>query len=72
MNTTSTLARREAAFCTVEEAARILGIGRSLAYTEARRYLATGGQAGLPVIRIGRRLLVPLAALERLMNGVQP
>jgi len=68
---TPTLVRSEAAFCTVEEAARILGISRSLAYSEARRYLATEGRAGLPVIRIGRRLLVPLAALERLMNGFQ-
>lgn len=65
----STATRRDAAFCTVEEAARILGVSRSLAYTEAHRYLRTDGREGLTVIRFGRRLLVPLSALERLMNG---
>ena len=41
---------------TVEEAATLLGIGRSAAYEAARR-----GQ--LPTRRVGRRLLVPLPAL---------
>ncbi|MDQ3462989.1 MAG: helix-turn-helix domain-containing protein [Actinomycetota bacterium] len=41
---------------TVEEAAALLGIGRSAAYEAARR-----GQ--LPTRRVGRRLLVPLPAL---------
>ncbi len=49
---------------TVEEAARLLGISRSLAY-EA---VAAGK---LPSIRIGRRVLVPRAALERLLDGEQ-
>lgn len=43
---------------TVEEAARCLGIGRSGAYAAAR-----AGE--IPVIRVGRRLLVPRAALDR-------
>ena len=41
---------------TVEEAASLLGIGRSAAYEAARR-----GQ--LPTRRLGRRLLVPVPAL---------
>lgn len=41
---------------TVEEAAALLGIGRSAAYEAARR-----GQ--LPTRRVGRRLLVPVPAL---------
>lgn len=45
---------------TVVEAARILGIGRSAAYQGVK----TGE---LPTIRIGRRLLVPVVALERLL-----
>lgn len=45
---------------TVPEAARALGIGRNPAYAAVRR-------GDLPVIRIGRRLLVPKAALERLV-----
>ena len=40
------------------EAGKVLGIGRSAAYEAAR----TGE---LPTIKIGRRLLVPIVALER-------
>jgi excisionase family DNA binding protein len=47
---------------TVDEAAARLGIGRNTAYDAA-----ASGQ--LPTIRIGRRLLVPCAALERLLGG---
>jgi excisionase family DNA binding protein len=46
----------------VEEAARQLGISRSSAYEAIR-----SGQ--LPSIKIGRRVLVPVAALERLLSG---
>jgi excisionase family DNA binding protein len=49
---------------TIEEAARALGIGRSAAYLAAHR-------GDLPVIRIGRRYVVPRVALERLLNGNQ-
>jgi excisionase family DNA binding protein len=49
---------------TVEEAAALLGIGRTSAYQAV-----ASGQ--LPVVRIGRRLLVPRAALERLLDGAQ-
>jgi len=45
----------------VEAAARALHISRNLAYQAARN-----GQ--LPCIRIGRRLLVPRRALERLLE----
>ena len=44
----------------VPEAAKILGISRGLAYE-----LARSGQ--LPVVRLGRRLLVPKVALERML-----
>ena len=55
---------------TVEEAAEVLRIGRTLAYTLARRYQATGGRAGLPVVRVGHRLRVPRWALMELaVNG---
>jgi excisionase family DNA binding protein len=46
---------------TVEEAGRLLGIGRSLAYEAARR-------GELPTIRLGRRLLVPTARLQALVG----
>lgn len=49
---------------TVEEAARLLGISRSLAYDMARR-----GQ--LPTLKFGRRLVVPRRALEGLIEESQ-
>jgi excisionase family DNA binding protein len=45
---------------TVEEAARVLGIGRGPAYQAVRR-------GDIPSIRIGKRMLVPRAALERML-----
>jgi excisionase family DNA binding protein len=47
---------------TVEEAAHVLGIGRSAAYQAVAR-------GELPSLRIGRRLLVPRSALDRLLTG---
>jgi excisionase family DNA binding protein len=44
----------------VPEAARILGIGRSAAYEAVRR-------GEIPSIRLGKRLVVPRAALERML-----
>ena len=46
---------------TLNEAARRLGISRALAYEAAHR-------GELPVCRIGRRVLVPRAALLRLLE----
>src|SRR6478752_2004235 len=55
---------------TVEEAAHILRVGRSLAYTLARRYLDTAGRDGLPVLRVGSCLRVPRwALLEFIQTG---
>ena len=48
---------------TIEEAARLIGIGRSSAYQAAQ----TGE---IPTVRIGRRLLVPVQALEGLLATV--
>ncbi len=47
---------------TVEEAAQVLGIGRSCAYEAAR-------QGQIPVVRVGRRFVVPRAALEEFLQG---
>jgi excisionase family DNA binding protein len=49
---------------TVEEAARALGINRNSAYEAARN-------GELPAIRIGRRLLVPKVAFQRLLEGAR-
>jgi hypothetical protein len=51
---------------TVDEAAGVLRIGRSLAYKLAGEYDATGGVSGLPVIRLGGCLRVPRWALLEL------
>lgn len=50
---------------TVEEAAEKLGISRPVAYQAVNR-------GDIPVIRIGRRILVPVAALEKLLNSAGP
>lgn len=55
-------------FVNVDEAARLLGISRSLAYELANRWIESGSVDGLPTIRLGRRLLVNRAALERLAD----
>ncbi len=53
---------------TIEEAARVLRIGRSLAYQLAREYLQSGGTTGMPVLRIGASCLrVPRWALLELV-----
>jgi excisionase family DNA binding protein len=54
---------------TIEEAAEVLRIGRTAAYGLARQWRATGGQAGLPVVELGRTLRVPRSALEQLLTG---
>jgi hypothetical protein len=57
------------ALLTVEEAARVLRIGRSLGYELARRYLASNETEGLPVIRFGHACLrVPRWALVELIR----
>ncbi len=50
---------------TVPQVARLLGIGRGLAYELVR-------QGKLPALRFGRRLLIPRVALMRLLAGELP
>lgn len=45
----------------VEEAGRQLGLSRNSAYQAA-------GRGEIPTIKIGRRLLVPVVAFERLLD----
>lgn len=61
MSTTET-----SSLLTIEEAAAVLRVGRSLAYRMAHEYLATGGTAGMPVLRFGSCLRVPRWALLEL------
>ena len=56
---------QESLTMTVEEAAAALNISRSLAYEAAR-------DGRLPCIKIGRRLLIPRSALEKLLADPKP
>jgi len=47
------------------DAGRMLGLGRNATYEAISR-------GEIPAIRIGRKLLVPKRALERLANGDPP
>lgn len=47
---------------TVEEAAVLLGISRGLAYEQVRLGV-------IPALRLGRRLVVPVRALEAMIAG---
>ena len=49
---------------TVEEAAQALGISRAQAYA-----LIARDAFPVPVIRLGRRVVVPLKPLQRLLDG---
>ncbi len=51
----------ERATYTIEEVAKMLGIGRSSAYQAVR-------VGEIPTIRVGRRLLVPRLALEKMLG----
>jgi excisionase family DNA binding protein len=53
---------KKAETTTIEAAAKRLRIGRNQAYEAAQR-------GEIPVIRIGRRYLVPTAALDRMLHG---
>ena len=48
--------------CTVDEAAKQLGIHRNHAYAACK-------SGEIPTIRIGKRILVPQAALDRMLDG---
>lgn len=47
---------------TVEEAGRLLGISRGSAYQAAR-------EGTLPTIRLGRRLVVPVERLKKMLQA---
>ena len=62
MSQKSTANRLEGRVKTLDEVASLLRISRGSAYEAAKR-------KEIPTIRIGRRLLVPTDALERLLSG---
>src|SRR3954453_13981543 len=56
-------------FLRVEEAAKVLRIGRTTAYALASEFLDTSGASGLPVVRLGKQLRVPRIRLEQMLGG---
>ena len=52
----------ERSVLTVEETARVLGVGRNTAYEACRR-------GEIPHVRIGRRIVVPVEALLRWLQA---
>lgn len=56
------LSESECEIWTIDQAGRRLGISRGHAYALARN-------GGLPTIRLGKRLLVPKRALEKLLGA---
>ena len=53
-------------FRSIPEAAAILGISRNAAYAAAKRYRESDGAQGLPNLKIGGSLRVPLDALNQM------
>jgi len=54
--------RIERATLTVDEAAKVLGVSRWAAYEAVKN-------GEIPTVRIGRRIVVPRIALDRLLAG---
>jgi len=67
LHTNSSTAEAVPEFLTVEEAARVMRIGRTKAYALTRQWRATGGETGMPVVDIGV-LRVPRRQLEELLG----
>lgn len=72
---TETTQTEDELLLTIEEAAAVLRVGRSLAYDLARRYEVSGGIIGLPNIRLStgcrrvpRWALVELAHTGRIVQ----
>lgn len=56
-------------YLTVEEAARVLRIGRTMAYRLTQEWIASRGERGMPCRRVGRLLRVPSGELAEFMGG---
>lgn len=56
-------------YLTVPEVMERLRLGRTTVYEQARLYLATGGDEGIPCRRFGRSLRFPAAAFDTVDGG---
>ena len=55
-------------FLTVEQAAKVLQIGRSKAYELTIEFERTGGRSGIPFVWLGRQKRIPRHALLRFLD----
>ncbi len=55
-------------FMTVEQAAKVLQLGRSKAYELTVEFESSAGRSGLPLVRLGRQKRVPRSAIARMMD----
>ena len=55
-------------FMTIEQAAKVLQLGRSKAYQLSVEWEATAGASGLPFVWFGHQKRIPRAALERFVT----
>jgi hypothetical protein len=55
-------------FMTVEQAAKVLQLGRSKTYELSVEWERTGGASGLPFVWFGRQKRIPRAVLERFID----
>ena len=56
------------AFMTVEQAGRVLQLGRSKSYELTAQWERTCGHSGLPFVWFGHQKRIPRAALERFVE----
>ena len=59
-------------FMTVEQAAKVLQLGRSKTYELTVEYECSKGASGLPFVWLGRQKRIPRNVLVRLMNVEPP
>jgi excisionase family DNA binding protein len=55
-------------FLTVEQAVKVLQLGRSKAYELTVEWETTGGASGLPFVWFGHQKRVPRAAIEQFIE----
>ena len=56
------------AFMTIEQAAKVLQLGRSKTYELSVQWERTGGATGLGFVWFGRQKRIPRAVLERFID----
>ncbi len=56
------------AFLTVEQAAKVLQLGRSKTYELTVEFDCSAGRSGLPFVWLGRQKRIPRTALIRFMD----